>query len=57
MRSALGEFQAGTSNKVGDNSRDQDFRRLGLRHHARRSMNGYAANILAPDLNLTGVKT
>jgi len=57
MRPALREFQAGTRNKVSDNARDQDFGRLGLRHHARGGMHGDATNILAPDLDFTGVKT
>jgi hypothetical protein len=39
MGSTFGEFQAGTGYEIGDNSRDQDFARLGFRHHpARRTV-------------------
>ena len=57
MRSAFGEFQAGTGHKIGNDSRDQDFARSGLRHHSSGRVNRNAADVPASDLDFAGVET
>jgi hypothetical protein len=56
MRSAFGEFQAGTGHEIGSDSRHQDFARLGFRQHAGSGMNGDGADIAASQFDFTGVK-
>src|ERR1700687_6520883 len=57
MGAALGEFQARTGDEIGDDSRNQDFVRLGLRHDASRSVNGYTADIAASHFDLACMET
>jgi hypothetical protein len=57
MRSALGEFQARAGDQVGDDSRNQDFARLGLPHDASRRVHRYATNFPASYFDFAGVET
>src|SRR5690242_2826616 len=53
---ALGEFQSGAGDEIGDDARHQHLVRSRMRHHARCGVYGDAADILAAQLNLTGVQ-
>ena len=57
MRPALGKFQAGTGDEVGDNARDEHFAGLRLCHNSGCGVNRDAANIATSDFNLTGMDT
>ena len=56
-RSAFGEFQAGASHEVGNDSRDQHFARLRLRHDPGGRVNRDTADVLTSYFDLAGVKT
>src|SRR6478752_1457356 len=56
VRSPFGEAQARAGDEVGYDPRYQDFVRLRLRHDARGGMDGYAPDVMAPDLDFAGMK-
>jgi hypothetical protein len=57
MRPALGEFQTCSGHQVSDNSRNENFVGLRLRHDARCGVNGYSSNIPPSDFNFAGMET
>ena len=57
MRSALREFQPGPCHEVRDNSGNENFVGLRVRHDASRRVHRNSADIPAPDFNFAGMET
>src|SRR3954447_26908737 len=57
VRSTLGEFEVRPRHKIGYHARDEDFVACRLRHHARRGVDGDAADIAPSDLDFAAMET
>ena len=56
MRSAVGKFPSGASDKISDDPCDQNLAGLTLRHHARGRVNPHTADVAIANFDLTRVE-